>query len=691
MMELLCDTKSYAWGKIGGQSEVFSLRRSVDPESVSDESQPYAELWMGTHPSGPSRIKSNSEPLKEFLESQPDLLGSSVTQFGKDLPYLFKVLSVNKALSIQAHPNKEHAERLFKERPNIYKDPNHKPEMAIALTPFQGLCGFRPLQEIQKNVQESPLKDILKEGVAEALLAATPSTYSEALKEAFKDLMTTPKETIANEFAKFKTTLESTNTSDLNSTQRLFLTLAEQYPEDVGCFVIYFVNLVELNPGEALFLGPNLIHAYLSGDCIECMACSDNVVRSGLTPKLIDTPTLIEMLDYSCKPVDDMKFQPEQETEWTTVYNPPVPDFAVVKIDIDSDSMIEIPKRSSASIFLVISGSGRYEFEEGPQSFQRGAVHFLGANQGLKIVKQSQEKIVIKMASSDALKRMEAQANAADQLISVLKKQIQEIKCVAQNVDFDSEIKTLKSENLSLKTEIDTWKGRLIAEETKKGVPQYPVPVSKSSPSVTETSSAEIEKTSEPPKAHQDQSQTEGKKSNKKDNKKKLKEGGKENQAQPSADAPIDVGRLDMRVGLIRSATKHPDADALYVEEVDVGEDKPRTVISGLVKFIPLEEMQNRKAILLCNLKPSKMRGIMSEAMVEILSPPESSKPGDPILVDGFTRNPDAQLNPKKKIFEACAPDLKVSGDKVATYKGVAWTVNGEKCHAQTLSNVQIK
>ena len=81
--------------------------------------------------------------------------------------------------------------------------------------------------------------------------------------------------------------------------------------------------------------------------------------------------------------------------------------------------------------------------------------------------------------------------------------------------------------------------------------------------------------------------------------------------------------RLDMRVGLIKSAKRHPDADSLYVEEVDVGEDKPRTVISGLVKFIPEDEMQNRKAILMCNLKPSKMRGILSEAMVMCASTPD--------------------------------------------------------------------
>merc|ERR1712173_116344 len=157
---------------------------------------------------------------------------------------------------------------------------------------------------------------------------------------------------------------------------------------------------------------------------------------------------------------------------------------------------------------------------------------------------------------------------------------------------------------------------------------------------------------------------------------------------------PVDIGRLDLRVGHIRSAKKHPDADSLYVEEVDVGEEKPRTVISGLVKFIPEAEMQNRKAILMCNLKPSKMRGIMSEAMVmcastpdkvEILSPPDDSKPGDLVYVEGYERQPDAQLNPKKKIFEACAPDLKVDGNNVATYKGVPWTVNGKHCLSTTL------
>ena len=136
------------------------------------------------------------------------------------------------------------------------------------------------------------------------------------------------------------------------------------------------------------------------------------------------------------------------------------------------------------------------------------------------------------------------------------------------------------------------------------------------------------------------------------------------------------------------------------MEEIDVGEEKPRTVISGLVKFIPEPEMQDRMAVLLCNLKPSKMRGIMSEAMVmcastpekvEILAPPPGAKPGDVVEVKGYTRVPDAQLNPKKKIFEAVAPDLKVNSSLQATYKGELWTVNGSPVTSQTLAGVNIK
>uniref|UniRef100_A0A5S6QKB4 Methionine--tRNA ligase, cytoplasmic n=1 Tax=Trichuris muris TaxID=70415 RepID=A0A5S6QKB4_TRIMR len=164
---------------------------------------------------------------------------------------------------------------------------------------------------------------------------------------------------------------------------------------------------------------------------------------------------------------------------------------------------------------------------------------------------------------------------------------------------------------------------------------------------------------------------------------------GKPSKAKQHVDeeAPPDFSRLDVRVGLIKTATKHPDADSLYVEKVDLGEGKLRTVISGLVNFIPIEQMQNRLAILLCNLKPVKMRGIESQAMVlcastkeavEILEPPNGSTPGDRVSCCLYDGTPEKQLNPKKKIWEALQPLLLVDSEGRACFKGTPLQVAGK-------------
>lgn len=296
-----------------------------------------------------------------------------------------------------------------------------------------------------------------------------------------------------------------------------------------------------------------------------------------------------------------------------------------------------------------------------------------------------------RMASAEVLSKLEARAGSAEQLISALKLQIAEIKAQKNNAIGNGELDSLKSENAALKAEIDGWKKKLVQAQVGNGrlIVAKPTDLQDESPS---RQGNVVEETSKPDTAPAP------KKADEKKPKKEKKQPAAPKNSEP--EGPVDIGRLDLRVGHIKSAKKHPDADSLYVEEVDVGEEKCRTVISGLVKFIPEEEMQNRMAVILCNLKPSKMRGIMSEAMVmcastpeavEILSPPAGSKPGDPVLVDGYVRNPDAQLNPKKKIFEACAPDLSVNNTKEACYKGVRWTVNGAPVMSQSLVNVIVK
>jgi len=299
--------------------------------------------------------------------------------------------------------------------------------------------------------------------------------------------------------------------------------------------------------------------------------------------------------------------------------------------------------------------------------------------------------------AAEALMKLETRAVAAEKLIQLLRSQIK--ACKDQQVNGSkapsSEILTLRKENTELKQEISTWITKLNEAERKNGKKTFFT----GTPVVCEAKSSSVTNLPEE-KPSVVKSEAPKDKPEKKEKPKKEKKSGGGGGQPTEPELPIDIGRLDLRVGHIRSAKKHPDADSLYVEEIDVGEEKPRTVISGLVKFIPEDQMQDRMAVLLCNLKPSKMRGIMSEAMVmcastpekvEILSPPAGSKPGDPVQVEGYTRNPDAQLNPKKKIFEACAPDLKVNGDKEACYKGVKWTVNGEPVTSQTLTDVIVK
>ena len=331
-MELSCSVQTYAWGKVGSSSEVARLAEGKACREFSlKEDTNYAELWMGIHPNGPARLVLEDQLLAEYIEKNPDCLGKKIEErFGATLPFLFKVLSVNKALSIQAHPNKSHAEQLHAERPNIYKDPNHKPEIAVALTQFEGLCGFRPLEEIQTFLQTVPE---LREAVTEhqALLAATNQSYEQQLRQAFQSLMVCSPDLLKEQLEALQSRLAAESSSCPVSA--LFLRLHSQYPGDVGCFVIYFLNHLQLLPGEAMFLGPNVPHAYLSGDCVEVMANSDNVVRAGLTPKLIDVPTLVSMLDYTCTGPLTRKFSADSElsSDLCQEFDPPVPDFSVAR------------------------------------------------------------------------------------------------------------------------------------------------------------------------------------------------------------------------------------------------------------------------------------------------------------------------------------------------------------------------
>ncbi|XP_049642899.1 aminoacyl tRNA synthase complex-interacting multifunctional protein 1 [Suncus etruscus] len=312
------------------------------------------------------------------------------------------------------------------------------------------------------------------------------------------------------------------------------------------------------------------------------------------------------------------------------------------------------------------------------------------------------------MATNDVLKRLEQKGAEADQIIEYLKQQVSLLKEKAILQATLREEKKLRVENAKLKKEIEDLKQELIQAEIQNGVKQIQFPSGaplQANGTVSEKMIQSVSVTTMSP-VPKEQKKVVGRGEEKKMKEKSEKKGEKkEKKQQPvlgnTDSKPIDVSRLDLRIGCIVTAKKHPDADSLYVEEVDVGENALRTVVSGLVNHVPLEQMQNRMVVLLCNLKPAKMRGVLSQAMVmcasspekvEILAPPKGSVPGDRITFDAFPGEPEKELNPKKKIWEQIQPDLYTNGECVATYKGAPFEVKGKGvCRAQTMANSGIK
>ena len=242
----------------------------VDPDT------PYAELWIGTHDKGPSMLETG-ESLRDAI--------------GNDLPFLFKVLSAGKALSIQAHPDKDVAQRLHMENPQAYGDANHKPEMAIALTPFEAMCGFRRLEEIAFLIKKHPefANCISQEAKLAVFLASDPEEQKTALQKLFSSFMSCDEEVSERNLQLLLVRLQAEQ-SQLHphphdepawerKCARAILRLAQQFPGDPGAMSPLFLNYLLIAPGESFFMAANEPHAYVAGEIIECMACSDNVVR----------------------------------------------------------------------------------------------------------------------------------------------------------------------------------------------------------------------------------------------------------------------------------------------------------------------------------------------------------------------------------------------------------------------------
>ena len=313
----------YAWGS----REALPRIMGVPPTG-----EPQAELWLGAHPRAPSVLRRSGvdQPLDQVIAADPEgELGADATRsFGDELPFLLKILAVAQPLSLQAHPTRQQAQAGFdaEEQQGIpvdsdhrsYRDRNHKPELVCALEPFTALCGFRPsstaaaLLESLKVLDLAPAIAFLKEGEVDQalrwLLERPPPAGAE----------------IAHQVV-----AACAQPGPFPDERQWAVRIGEQHPGDVGVAIAQMLNLVQLDPGQALYLGAGNLHVYLHGVAVEIMANSDNVLRGGLTIKHVDVPALLEVVD--CRP-DEVPVQTPDGPHFT--FQTPIPDFCLTRIEV---------------------------------------------------------------------------------------------------------------------------------------------------------------------------------------------------------------------------------------------------------------------------------------------------------------------------------------------------------------------
>jgi len=363
----------YAWGERG--PEAFIPRLLGIP---AEADTPYAELWIGAHPSAPSRVVLAEEeiPLIEWIAENPGgILGKRVVRkFGPQLPFLLKVLSAAEALSIQEHPNKKQAEELHARDPEHYPDANHKPEIAVALDGLKALAGFRNFISTREVLRRYPE---IANFIGQPAKNAPPDDASieekrrwirniyVALIEKSQAKPEALKETLHRLDVRFRK-----QASPANFQEELYGSLRRKYGDDVGLLSLFLLQFMDLHPGEAFFTPAGIPHAYLRGNIVECMANSDNVVRAGLTQKFKDLNTMVDILTPN--PETLPLWKPERNAE-QVIYDAPIEEFRVTRLNLSAGKLKTVGTEASVRILLVIEGNVLLQWGEGKSlSVQKG-------------------------------------------------------------------------------------------------------------------------------------------------------------------------------------------------------------------------------------------------------------------------------------------------------------------------------
>ena len=327
--------------------------------------EPQAELWFGTHKSGESRTE-DGKPLSELLENDRSYLGSDWEACGGELPMLLKILAIAKPLSLQCHPTRLQAQEGWKREEKLreagkeynYQDPNPKAEIIAALSPITALCGFRDIEVVTADLA----------ALVPVFYAKRLKSISGSVKELYLGLYALSEDERREILDEFSSSLSGDKGESWNG---LFLTrkgIAEEclaeYPGDIGALFPYLMNVVTLQIGEALFLEPDTLHAYVFGNGVELMNASDNVLRGGLTKKRMDLKELERIMSFSS--ISPEKVRIEKDGYGRVSYAAPTDEFHL----LSAGSGNYFIKGDKLSLVLAVEGSAR--FSEGGESLTIG-------------------------------------------------------------------------------------------------------------------------------------------------------------------------------------------------------------------------------------------------------------------------------------------------------------------------------
>ena len=372
----------YSWG---GSTFLPSLLGIENPNH-----EPFAEYWLGAHEKAPSTIENasgESIPLHKFIEqSAAETLGDDIAAKFHRLPYLLKILDVKEMLSIQVHPAKKQAEAAFKKEnesgipldaPNRnYKDDNHKPELMVALSEFWLLHGFKKADLLTKTLQSvKELKPLLKifsnkgyEGLYRHIMEMPQEKVNEMLQPLLKRIIPA-----------YHQQLLKKDNADFWAA-RAAQTFNVTPDIDRGIFSIYFFNLVQLHPGEAVYQAAGIMHAYLEGQNVEIMANSDNVLRGGLTPKHVDVQELMKQVKF--KEVKPVIIKPRSGSE--KIYSTPAEDFELSRFDLKKNESVN-RKAITTEIILNLEGEILLKEDKNEVTLKAGEAAVLFTKTSLKI------------------------------------------------------------------------------------------------------------------------------------------------------------------------------------------------------------------------------------------------------------------------------------------------------------------